>query len=157
MTASSFTPTTWHGDLLQGPPEPPVPVWAVQPFQVDVTKCSRSMLLTSREMEEVPGTSGSGSMQVKSVQRYPAVWEKTRLLLAFPTTYLIEQGFNQVLHMLSKYRICLDLMPWDAVQLKLTSLQPALKKLTGNIKHRAHTNFQSIHIYLPNTINIPII
>lgn len=102
-------------------------------------------------------TSGSGSMQVKSAQRYPAVWEKTRLLLAFPTTYLIEQGFNQVIHVLYKYRNCLDLMPWGAVQLKLTSLQPALKKLTGNIKHRAHTNFQSIHIYLSNTINMPII
>ena len=54
------------------------------------------------------------------------------LLLAFPTTYLVEQGFSQVLHMQSKYRNRLNLTASGALRLKLTSLQPAVKKLAEN-------------------------
>uniref|UniRef100_A0A3P9NB26 HAT C-terminal dimerisation domain-containing protein n=1 Tax=Poecilia reticulata TaxID=8081 RepID=A0A3P9NB26_POERE len=75
-------------------------------------------------------TLGWGSMWTKYATRYQAFWEKARLLLvAFPTTYLVEQAFNQVLHMQSKYRNRLDLAASGALWLKLTCLQPATKKL----------------------------
>ncbi|XP_071771056.1 zinc finger BED domain-containing protein 5-like [Centroberyx gerrardi] len=116
-----------------------VPVWVVQPFQADVTECEPAIqerlvdIQCDDEAKATFRTSGWGSMWVKYAQRYPALWEKTRLLLlAFPTTYLVEQGFSQVLHMQSKYRNRLDFMASGALRLKLTSLQPAVKKLAEN-------------------------
>uniref|UniRef100_A0A3B5QFI6 HAT C-terminal dimerisation domain-containing protein n=1 Tax=Xiphophorus maculatus TaxID=8083 RepID=A0A3B5QFI6_XIPMA len=62
---------------------------------------------------------------------WSSMWTKyaSLLLLAFPTTYLVEKGFSQVLHMQSKYRNRLDLAASAALWLKRTSLQPATKKL----------------------------
>uniref|UniRef100_A0A096M6F6 DUF4371 domain-containing protein n=1 Tax=Poecilia formosa TaxID=48698 RepID=A0A096M6F6_POEFO len=83
-------------------------VWVVQLFQADVVDCEIAI-------------------QEHLVN---ALWEKARLLLlAFPTTYLVEQPFSQVLHMQSKYRNRLDSAASGALRLKLTSLQPATKKL----------------------------
>ncbi|XP_071394012.1 zinc finger BED domain-containing protein 5-like [Centroberyx affinis] len=116
-----------------------VPIWVVQPFQADVTECEPAIqehlidIQCDDEAQATFRTSGWGSMWVKYAQRYPALWEKSRLLLlAFPKTYLVEQGFSQVLHMQSKYRNRLDLMASGALRLKLTSLQPAVKKLAEN-------------------------
>ncbi|KAM3833924.1 zinc finger BED domain-containing protein 5-like [Diretmus argenteus] len=115
-----------------------VPLWVVQPFQADVAECEPSIqehlidIQSDDEAKAIFRTSGWGSMWITYAQRYPALWEKTRLIiLAFPTTYLVEQGFSQVLHMQSKYRNRLDLAS-GALRLKLTSLQPAVKKLAEN-------------------------
>ncbi|KAM3874376.1 zinc finger BED domain-containing protein 5-like [Diretmus argenteus] len=115
-----------------------VPLWVVQPFQADVAECEPAIqehlidIQSHDEAKAIFRTSGWGSMWITYAQRYPALWEKTRLIiLAFPTTYLVEQGFSQVLHMQSKYRNRLDLAS-GALRLKLTSLQPAVKKLAEN-------------------------
>ena len=49
-----------------------------------------------------------------------------------PTTSVAEQGFNQVLHMCNAYRNCLGMNKTGGIdiRLKLTILQPGLKKLT---------------------------
>lgn len=116
-----------------------VPTWVVQPFQADVVECEPAIqehlidIQSDDEAQAVFRTSGWGNMWVKYAQRYPALWEKARLLLlAFPTTYLVEQGFSQVLHMQSKYRNRLNLTSSGALRLKLTSLQPAVKKMAAN-------------------------
>jgi len=51
---------------------------------------------------------------------------------------IAEQGFNQVLHMSNKYCNRLDINKTGeiAIQLKLTNLQPALKKLDENPRER---------------------
>jgi len=70
-------------------------------------------------------------------ERFPDVCGKVKqlLLLVFPTTYVSEQGFSQVLHMHSKYRNRLDINMTSgnamAIPFKLTNLQSALKKLTN--------------------------
>jgi len=53
------------------------------------------------------------------------------LLLAFPTTYFVEQGFCHVLNTRHKYRNRLDMNKTggNAIRLKLSSLQIDLKKL----------------------------
>ncbi|XP_029281523.1 SCAN domain-containing protein 3-like isoform X2 [Cottoperca gobio] len=115
-----------------------VPIWVVQPFQADVVnKCEPAIqehlidIQCDDEAQATFLTSDWGSMWVKYAELYPALWEKIKLLLlSFPTTYLVEQGFSQVLHMQSKYRNRLDLMDSGALRLKLTSLQSAVKKLT---------------------------
>jgi len=53
------------------------------------------------------------------------------LQLELPTTFVAEQDINQVLHMRNKNRNRLDVKTGgNAIRLKLTNLQPALKKLT---------------------------
>uniref|UniRef100_A0A3Q3B2L2 DUF4371 domain-containing protein n=1 Tax=Kryptolebias marmoratus TaxID=37003 RepID=A0A3Q3B2L2_KRYMA len=81
-----------------------VPVWVVQPFQADVVDCELAIqehlvdIQCNIEAQATFRTSGWSSMWAKYASRYPALWEKTKLLLlAFPTTYLVEQGFSQVL------------------------------------------------------------
>jgi len=58
------------------------------------------------------------------------------LLLEFPTTYVAEQVFNQILHMRNKYRNRLDMSKTGgyAIRLKLTNSQPALKNLQIKIQ-----------------------
>ncbi|KAK9960341.1 hypothetical protein ABG768_008202, partial [Culter alburnus] len=119
-----------------------VPSWVVQPFQADVIESEAAIqehlvdIQCDDEAQAIFRTSGWCSMWVKYAQQYPALWQKIRLpILAFPTTYLVEQGFSQVIHMQSKYRNHLDLHASGALRLKLTSLQPAVKKLAE--KHRA--------------------
>lgn len=113
-----------------------VPVWVVQPFQVDMVDCDIAIqehlvdVQCDVEAQAIFRTFGWGSMWTKYATRYPTLWEKARLLLlAFLTTYLVEQGFSQVLHMQSKYRNRLNLATSGALWLKLSSLQPAIKKL----------------------------
>uniref|UniRef100_A0A3Q3B1D1 C2H2-type domain-containing protein n=1 Tax=Kryptolebias marmoratus TaxID=37003 RepID=A0A3Q3B1D1_KRYMA len=119
-----------------------VPVWMVQPFQADVVDCELAIqehlvdIQCDIEFQATFLTSGWSSMWAKYASCYPALWEKTKLLLlAFPTTYLVEQGFSHVLHLQSKYRNHQDLVASGALQLKLTSLQPPIKKLAE--KHQA--------------------
>lgn len=60
-------------------------------------------------------------------------------------TYLIEQGFSQVLRMQSKHYYHLDLMASGLLWLNSISLQPAVrfKKTDRTTKRRVHINFQS--------------
>ncbi|ROJ30521.1 Zinc finger BED domain-containing protein 5 [Anabarilius grahami] len=88
-----------------------VPSWVVQPFQADVIECEPAIqehlvdIQCDDEAQAIFRTSGWCSMWVKYAQRYPALWQKIRLLiLAFPTTYLVEQGFSQVIHMRGRRR-----------------------------------------------------
>lgn len=62
-----------------------------------------------------------------------AVCVQIKLLLLPPNNiaYVIEQKFNQVLHMQSNYSDCIIAIS-GALQLKLISLQPAVKQLTEN-------------------------
>uniref|UniRef100_A0A3Q3B2X0 DUF4371 domain-containing protein n=1 Tax=Kryptolebias marmoratus TaxID=37003 RepID=A0A3Q3B2X0_KRYMA len=114
------------------------------PFQADVVDCELAIqehlvdIQCDIEFQATFLTSGWSSMWAKYASCYPALWEKTKLLLlAFPTTYLVEQGFSHVLHLQSKYRNHQDLVASGALQLKLTSLQPPIKKLAE--KHQACT------------------
>lgn len=111
-----------------------IPICVVQPFQVEVTQCESAIqehLFDIRWWSKaIFRTSGWGGVWAKLSERYPALWEKIRLLLlAFPPSYLGELGFSQVLHMQSTYRNGLDLIASGTLQLKLNSLQPAVKKL----------------------------
>jgi len=68
-----------------------------------------------------------------AVSVFHKFWRKVKLLLLleFPTTYVTEQGFKQLLHIPNKYRNRLDMNKTggNATQIKLTNLQPALKNL----------------------------
>ena len=112
-----------------------VPDWVVKPFQVDIFQNEAAIqenlmdLENDQEAQATFRTSGWHAMWATHSQHFPTLWEKARILfLAFPTSYLVEQAFSQVLHMQPKYRNRLNLIPSGALRLKLTSIRPSVKK-----------------------------
>ena len=91
--------------------------WLVEPFATNINDCDstmQEMLIDLQSDEEAQ------------------LWEKVELfILAFPTTYIAEQGFSEVLYMRNKYRNRLDMNATggDSIRLKLTSLMPAFSNL----------------------------
>lgn len=116
-----------------------VPEWVMEPFQVDVSRSEAEIqetLIDLQNDEEAKATFrayGWRVMWATHGQRFPILWKRIRLLLlAFPTSYLVEQGFGQALHMQTKYRSHLNLVTSGALRLKLTSLCPDVKKLSAS-------------------------
>ncbi|XP_077083466.1 zinc finger BED domain-containing protein 5-like [Siphateles boraxobius] len=116
-----------------------VPEWVMEPFEGDVSRSEAEIqetLIDLQNDEEAKATfraCGWRVMWVTHGQRFPLLWKRIRLLLlAFPTSYLVEQGFSQALHMQTKYRSRLNLVTSGALRLKLTSLCPDVKKLAAS-------------------------
>ena len=66
-------------------------------------------------------------------ERYPGLTSKARkLLLPFPTSYLVECGFSAVANILSKKRNKHDTCRRGDLRLKLTHLKPSIKALLAN-------------------------
>ena len=65
------------------------------------------------------------------------------LLLKFPTKYVAEQGFNQVLHMRNKYRNILDVnnTGGNVIWRKLTNLLAALKNLQMKARDKVRSSW----------------
>ena len=87
-----------------------VPNWVVKPFQADIFQNEAAIqenlidLENDREAQATFRTSGWHAMWAMQGQRFRTLWEKARILfLAFPTSYLVEQVFSQVLQMQPKY------------------------------------------------------
>lgn len=55
-------------------------------------------------------------------QHFPLLWKTQLLLIAFSTSYLLEQAFGQALHMQTKYCNQFDLVSSGAPRPKLTPL-----------------------------------
>lgn len=115
-----------------------VPDWVMEPWKADAVSCEpeiQESLIDLQNDEEAKATfrtSGWRAMWVTQGQRFPPLWERVHLLLlAFPTSYLVEQGFSQALHMQTKYRNRLNLVSSGALRLKLTSQCPDVKKLAA--------------------------
>ncbi|XP_048117914.1 zinc finger BED domain-containing protein 5 [Alosa alosa] len=115
-----------------------VPEWVTEPFQVDVSSIDAAFqeslidLQNDEEAKATFRTSGWRAMWATHGLRFPLLWEKTCVLLAFPTSYLVEQGFSQALHLQTKYRNRLNLVDSGALRLKLTSVCPDVKKLAAS-------------------------
>lgn len=61
---------------------------------------------------------------------YPLLWNKVKkLLVAFPTSYLVERGFSVVCRLLSKQRNRLDIEKRGDLRLNLTNIEPEIDAL----------------------------
>ena len=116
-----------------------VPDWVMEPLQQDVASSEEAIqeslidLQNDAEAMATFRTSGWRALWITHGQRFPQLWERVHLLLlTFPTSYLVEQGFSQALHMQSKYRNRLNLISSGALRLKLTSQCPDVKTLAAN-------------------------
>jgi hypothetical protein len=76
-------------------------------------------------------------LQKEIPDRYPAVWrEIKKLLISFPTSYLIECGFSVVVLLLSKQRNRLQITQRGDLRLLLTEIEPDIGKLIS--LHQVH-------------------
>ncbi|XP_076039364.1 protein FAM200C-like [Oratosquilla oratoria] len=105
---------TRFSDLLQMT----VPDWFVDPFIADASEVDVTLQESVIELQNDTTARGwfkrGGRHKLWIYQdvheKYPLLWKKVKLiLLAFPTSYLVETGFSRVMHLLSKTRNRLDI------------------------------------------------
>lgn len=73
-------------------------------------------------------------MWVTQGQQFTPLWESIHLLLlAFPTSHIMEQGFSQAPQLQTKYQNRLNLMSSGALRLKLKlkAMSPDVKKVAA--------------------------
>ena len=76
-------------------------------------------------------------LQKEIAHLYPALWDKVKILLiAFPSSYLVERGFSAVSQILGKQRLSLDIVNRGDLRLNLTKIEPDLEKIVS--RHQAH-------------------
>ncbi|XP_066962242.1 protein FAM200A-like [Macrobrachium rosenbergii] len=95
-----------------------VPHWFVDPFiadvsEVDVTLQESLIELQNNTTAQARFKRGGHQklwMNQDVYKKYPILWKDVKLLLlAFPTSYLVETGFSRVMYLLSKTRNRLDI------------------------------------------------
>ena len=66
--------------------------------------------------------------------------EKVKILLiAFPTSYLVERGFSAVSQLLGKQRQSLDIVNRGDLRLNLTNIEPDMEKILSQRQiHPSH-------------------
>ena len=127
---------TRFSDLLQMT----VPHWFVDPFiadvsEVDVTLQESLIELQNNTTAQARFKRGGHQklwMNQDVYKKYPILWKDVKLLLlAFPTSYLVETGFSRVMYLLSKTRNRLDIEKRGDLRLSLTAFKPNIDKLAA--------------------------
>ena len=112
--------------------------WLVEPFASNINKSDSTMqemlidLQSNEEARAVLRAHGWAGFWIKCNNRFQQMWKKVKLLtLAFPTTYIAEQGFSEELYMRNKYRntFGMNIIGGNLIRLKLTRLNPTFANL----------------------------
>lgn len=119
------------------------PDWITQPFLCSLQDVERSLqnemadLQNDVSAQAIYKSSGQLMWLSKEVwNKYPGIATLARkLLLPFPTSYLVECGFSAVADILTKKRNRLDICDRGDLRLKLSKLQPSISELVS--KHQA--------------------
>ena len=76
---------------------------------------------------------------VSKGNKFPNMWKVAKLLiLAFPTSYLVERGFSAVMQLLTKQRNRLAISQSGDLRLLLTDMKPDVKKLIDEHHTQVH-------------------
>lgn len=124
-----------------------IPTWVCQPFlPIDLNEMgmlddtAEELLTLQAHCELKPMFAKSYVdfwLQKEIAILYPALWEKVKILLiAFPTSYLVERGFSAVAQLLGKQRQRLDIVNRGDLRLNLTNIEPDLEMIIA--RHQAH-------------------
>ena len=125
-----------------------IPSWVAQPFETtinlsemeSITDIEEELLTLQTDCELKPMFSKSYQhfwMQKEIAIEYPVLWEKVKILLiAFPTSYLVEKGFSAVSQLLGKQRQKIDIVHRGDLRLNLTNIEPDLDKIIS--RHQIH-------------------
>ena len=66
-----------------------------------------------------------------TVNKFPNLWQVAKLLvLALPTSYLVERGFSAIVQLLTKQRNRLDISQCGDFELLLTDMKPDVKRIS---------------------------
>ncbi|CAI9714728.1 Hypothetical predicted protein [Octopus vulgaris] len=126
-----------------------IPNWYSNPFEVDAVDCKDDV---QEELIEFQNDNDAtmryrrngkeGLWYHQSIlNSYPNLWKHLKLLLlAFPTSFLVESGFNHVGTLFSHKRIGLDVTQLGNLRLKSTSLKPNVSALAAQLyqTHGSH-------------------
>uniref|UniRef100_UPI00358DDE38 SCAN domain-containing protein 3-like n=1 Tax=Myxine glutinosa TaxID=7769 RepID=UPI00358DDE38 len=119
-----------------------VPAWVMNPFKCDIQDVKRELqdeIINLHNDEATARFSQHeyGKFWILERGEYPAMWTEAELLLmAFPTSYLVERGFSAVMVLLTKYRNRLDITKRGDLRLFLTEMEPNVRNLAAS--HQAH-------------------
>uniref|UniRef100_A0ABM5G983 Zinc finger MYM-type protein 6-like n=1 Tax=Pogona vitticeps TaxID=103695 RepID=A0ABM5G983_9SAUR len=115
-----------------------VPTWVVNPFTTDFAHLHPKLqepltdLKHDCEAQSHFQSYGYEAFWVKMRNTYPILWEEVKLLiLAFPSTYLVERGFSAVQQILTKSRNMLKITERGDLRMRLTKMVPDIKKLAS--------------------------
>ena len=116
-----------------------IPGWVVNPFQADANNADPNLveelivLQNDFEGEVLFQQIGYEAFWPKEQVKYPHLWEKIKLLLlAFPSSYLVEKGFSSVLQLLTKQRNRLQICKRGDLRLFLSNIEPDIIKLANS-------------------------
>ena len=122
-----------------------VPQWAINPFKCDVSTVNSNIqeklidLTCDLEAQAIYTQNGYQQFWIntKIVERYQELCFAARnIILAFPTSYLVEKGFSAVNQLVTKQRNRLQVWERGDLRLLLTDIEPNIGKLVAN--HQAH-------------------
>lgn len=113
-----------------------VPSWVINPFTSNPEEFDPKLqehlidVKHDDEAKELFQKYGYENFWVKVRRTYPVLWQEAKLLLlAFPSTYLVETGFSTVQEILTKARNKLQICETGDLRLRLTKMQPDVEKL----------------------------
>ena len=74
-----------------------------------------------------------------TVNKFPNLWQVAKLLvLALPTSYLVERVFSAVVQLLTKQRNRLDISQSGDLRSLLTDMKPDVKRLSTHNHAQVH-------------------
>ncbi|KMQ94883.1 zinc finger protein [Lasius niger] len=120
-----------------------IPGWVLDPF----SSAEESELQLQEELFEL---STNEELKFKFKDWYQEFWLQKQIstlylglwavvkkfLIAFPSSYLVERGFNAVTNLLTKKRNRLQIVDRGDLRMLLTNIEPNIKKLVA--AHQAH-------------------
>ncbi|XP_068234353.1 SCAN domain-containing protein 3-like [Palaemon carinicauda] len=116
-----------------------IPEWVVNPFQADATNADPNLVEELIDLQnDIEGKVlfqqiGYEAFWPKEQDKYPHLWKKIKLLLlAFPSSYLVEKGFSVVLQLLTKQRNRLQICKRGDLRLCLSNIEPDIIKLASS-------------------------
>jgi len=123
-----------------------IPDWVLNPFDNRPSNSEESIsvqeeLIELSSNEELKPMFDKGYdkywLQKEIPALYPALWIYVqKLLISFPSTYLVERGFSAVMNLITKKRNRLNISTRGDLRLLLTNIQPDIDELIS--RHQAH-------------------
>lgn len=121
-----------------------IPQWVINPFvNIESAKLQYQeelIEISTNEMLKASFKNGENLTEFwlqSTISRiYPGLWTVVqKLLIAFPSSYLVERGFSAVTNLITKKRNRLDIVKRGDLRLHLTNFEPNVKKLA--LDHQA--------------------
>jgi hypothetical protein len=113
-----------------------IPDWVINPFLADAYNANQNLieqlidLQNDIEAQIQFQQTGYEAFWAKEQSKYPQLWQEVKLLLiAFPSSYMVERGFSAVLNLLTKQRNRLQICKRGDLRLLLSNIEPDINEL----------------------------